>query len=589
MSTISFEKFEVNEAEQTIVYSCASDTPYTRWDEEQGIEYDEILVISEDSVDMTRLKGGANVLFAHDTDKILGVVEDAYIVENKLFVKVKFSQNDEFAIRIYKDILDGIIKNVSIGYRVLDYHDEREGLRLKRYVTRFEIFETSIVSVPADATVGIRSIQENTMKREEEINDKPIENAEEACKQAEEAVEQAVEEATKEADKTAELAEEIEALKARIAELEKPAEEPKEEVKEEASVDAPANNDEAEEIKACGDALGVPKEEQERAIKSGMTAKDFKREFKNFNIQIKKEEKNMKFAEYLRAGNFNDKYVLTREYAGFGGQNGEGGASAIGTETKPLVEALTKIMGVKGYRTLTGLTSNISIPVQTGRNTIYQTAHLRDAASASAPVLTPVTLSPVKLSGNTRIGKELLVQANDDIEAFVIDSLTKEIAYKVEDYLLGKVATGATGSVTYSALGAIDWDDILAFEAQIGGFALDMPAYVMSPTARAALKGIAKAANYPEFLCSSFNEINGYKCNVSGCVANDDIYFGDWSKLLLGIWGEGMEIVVNPYTYAKEGDVEIVASLCIDAAVLQGDAFVVGSVESSSASSDSSL
>jgi HK97 family phage major capsid protein/HK97 family phage prohead protease len=525
---------------------------------------------------MTRLKGGANVLFGHDTDKILGVVEDAYIVENKLFVKVKFSKNDDFAIRIYKDILDGVIKNVSIGYQVLDYHDEKKDGRVYRYVTKFEIFETSIVAVPADATVGIRSLETSNAK-------------------------------------IAEMAREIETLNAKIKELEeppkdeeksqdeeKPAETPAEDEKKSCddddketkseAIDDDAINDDAEEIKACGDALGVPAEEQEKAIKSGMTAREFKKNFRNYNnsnnITIK-EKKMTKFAEYLRAGNFQDKFVLTRDaYPGFGGQAGEGGAGAIGTETKPLVEALTKIMGVKGYRTLTGLTSNISIPVQTGRNAIYQTEHLRDAASASAPVLTPVTLSPVKLSGNTRIGKELLVQANDDIEAFIIDSLTKEIAYKVEDYLLGKVAAGASGSVTYSALGAIDWDDILAFEASIGGFNLETPAFVMSPSARAALKGIPKAANYPEFLCSGFNEINGYKCNVSGVVSNNDIYFGDWSKLLLGVWGQGLEILVNPFSYAKEGDVEIVASLCIDAAVLQGDAFVLGAVEASSSSSN---
>ena len=100
----------------------------------------------------------------------------------------------------------------------------------------------------------------------------------------------------------------------------------------------------------------------------------------------------------------------------------------------------------------------------------------------------------------------------------------------------------------------------------------------MSPAARAALKGIAKAGTFPVFLCED-NMVNGYKVNVSGCVSNDNIYFGDWSKLLLGIWGQGLEIMVNPYTYAKEGDVEIVASICVDAAVTQGDAFVVGSVQ----------
>ena len=325
--------------------------------------------------------------------------------------------------------------------------------------------------------------------------------------------------------------------------------------------------------------MGVPKDEQEKAIKAGVTAREFKQIYRNFNINInttKKEKRNMKFAEYLREGNFNEKFTV-RDFTGFGGLTGEGGAPLIGTETKPLVAALEKVMGVKGFRTMAGLTSNISIPVQTTRNVAYQTAHLRDAATTSNPAFTNVTLSPVKISGNTLIGRELLVQANDDVEAFVIDSLTKEIAYKIESYMLGKVASGATGSVTYSALTAIDWNDVLAFESAIGGYALENPSYVMSPAARAALKGIAKAGTFPVFLCED-NKINGYDVNVSGCVGNDNIYFGDWSKLLLGIWGQGLEIMVNPYTYAKEGDVEIVASICVDAAVTQGDAFVVGSV-----------
>jgi HK97 family phage major capsid protein len=236
---------------------------------------------------------------------------------------------------------------------------------------------------------------------------------------------------------------------------------------------------------------------------------------------------------------------------------------------------------------MAGLTSNISIPVQTGRNTVAQTEHLRDAATASDPVFTPVTLSPVKLAGATRIGKELIMQANDDVEAFIVDSLTKEIAYKLEAFLLNKVTTGANGSVTYSALGAVDWDDILAFEAALGGFALSEPAYVMSPAARAALKGIPKAGTFPMFLCTEENEVNGYKVNVSGCVGNDNIYFGDWDKLVCGIWGNGLEVLVNPYKYSLEGDVEIVASLCVDAAVVHGDAFVVGTVEEASSSSSS--
>lgn len=589
MEKIPFEKFEVDEENRAITFSCASDLPYERYDDENDRAYKEILVISEEAVDLHRLNGGASLLWGHDTDDLIGVVDNAYIVENKLFVKVRFSKNDKKADRIWKDILDGLIKNVSVGYAVEHFIEKEVDNELVRYVDRWMPYEVSIVSVPADETVGIRSMKKkNTKAMSEEPDKMETENKQEQecpnCPKGEKG------DCGIEAENEA-LKAENEELKARIKELEEQAVDDEANNEENAPENAPETspenvsenppeNPDAEEIKACGDAMGVPKEEQEKAIKAGITAREFKQNFRNFNINInttKKEKRNMKFAEYLREGNFNEKFTV-RNFTGFGGQTGEGGAPLIGTETQPLVAALEKVIGVKGFRTMAGLTSNISIPVQTTRNVAYQTAHLRDAATTSNPAFTNVTLSPVKISGNTLIGRELLVQANDDVEAFVIDSLTKEIGYKVEDYLLGKVTAGATGSVTYSALTAIDWNDILAFEAAIGGYALEEPAYVMSPAARAALKGIAKAGTFPVFLCED-NKINGYDVNVSGCVGNDNIYFGDWSKLLLGIWGNGLDLIVNPYSHAAEGTVEIVASICVDAAVLQGDAFVVGSVQ----------
>jgi len=81
-----------------------------------------VLVIRDDTVDMSRLNGGAAVvLFNHDTDKLLGIVESAWIVEDKIYVKVRFSANDTLADRVFKDILDGVIKNVSIGYEIRHY------------------------------------------------------------------------------------------------------------------------------------------------------------------------------------------------------------------------------------------------------------------------------------------------------------------------------------------------------------------------------------------------------------------------------------------------------------------------------------
>jgi HK97 family phage major capsid protein len=145
--------------------------------------------------------------------------------------------------------------------------------------------------------------------------------------------------------------------------------------------------------------------------------------------------------------------------------------------------------------------------------------------------------------------------------------------------MLDKVAADAAETVTYSAIDAIDWNDILAFEAGVSGYDVTDAAFVMSPAARAALKGIEKAQGTAQFLCDGENHINGYAANVSGCVSNNNIYYGAWERLICGIFGDGLEIVVDNYTLAETGDVRVIATLCADAVIDAPEAFVVGKVQ----------
>ena len=600
---INFEKFDVNEAERKITFSCASDYPYMRFDEEHQIEYEQILVINENSVDFSRLNtGNSPLLFNHDTDKLLGIVNKAYIIENKIFVQVQFSKNDEFADRIYKDILDGTIKGVSIGYQIDAYTDKQENGINRRYVDKFLIYEVSIVSIPADPKVGFRNfniikkddnfMEDKVVKQDVQqvVENTPTENIEQKPIEQKACGEEQVEvKACGEDEEVKKLRAENEELKCKIKALED------EKVQVVEQEEKPLDDTARQQIQKIGQDFHIAKEEIERAIEEKITVREFKDKIKNLNFNVKNKENKImdskrEFKEFLETREF-DKPFNFRSFSGFGGLTGQGGESLIGTETLPLVQILEKKLGVKGYRVLSGLTSNITIPVQTTRNVAYATDHLRDAATESNPGFTPVTLTPTKISGNCTIGKELLTQVNDDVIAFVIDSLLKEISYKIEDYMLGKVVAANPTEINYSALASIDFDDILAFEAAVAGYNLDPAAmsFVMSPAARAVLKGVPLVSSYPKFLCEN-NEINGYRAEVSGCVSNNNIYFGDWSKLILAIWdkGAGMEVIIDPYTQAKQGNVVVVASMCIDAAVEQVGAFALGKVQDSSTSSESS-
>lgn len=110
--------------------------------------YFEELEISEKSIDMTRLKNGAPVLDSHRYDSIrdvIGVVENSYIRGKEAVATIRFSQRDGVK-DIVEDVRNGIIKSVSIGYRInkAEKVDEVDDIPVYR-ATDFTIYEVSLV------------------------------------------------------------------------------------------------------------------------------------------------------------------------------------------------------------------------------------------------------------------------------------------------------------------------------------------------------------------------------------------------------------------------------------------------------------
>lgn len=603
MNQAFLKRYEVDLENQSITFSCASQFPCTRYDQKQDVQYEEILIIDEKSVNLDRLNNKAPLLFNHDTNKLIGVVEKAWVADQRVFVRVKLSPNDEFSKRVWADMVDGIIASISIGYTIDDYEDKKQNGIFKRYVTHFMIYEVSVVSIPADPTCNLRKIQikENNMKKQcDKIEQKECDKIEQkACGEDENKLqekeldkEQVIE--AKEEVKDENKDEDIEAIKAENEELKAEIAKLKQEKEDKEDIEKEYVDDQTrEEMEKIAEDFDVDKEEVERAIQNKLTIREFKDKIKTLNFKTHNNKENnimdskREFQDFLKRGEFDKSFTL-RDFTGFGGLSGEGGESLIGTDTLPLLPALQKVMGVKGFTALNGLHFNATIPVQTTRNTVYQTANLRTAPSESNPAFTPKTLTPKKFAGSTVIGKQLLVQANQSVIAFVINSLSREIAYKLQDYMLGAVVAANPTQINYESLSAIDWADIVSFQTAISSYVLNEPAFVLSPAARGALKATPKASNYPDFLCSADNRINGYEARVSGCVSNNNIYYGDWSRLIVGFFGQGLQILINPFKFSAEGNVEVVASICADAVVSQVDAFAIGKVQSSSSESSES-
>lgn len=152
----SIRKMEGEGNDRKFQLSFSSEEPYERyWGRE-------ILDHATGAVDLTRLQEIGCVLFNHDRDVVIGKVVRVWLENNRGYAEIEFDSDDE-SEKIYQKVANGTLKGVSVGYRVtvweevLDNKTSSDG-RFRgpaRIARKWMPFEISIVSVPADSTVGV--------------------------------------------------------------------------------------------------------------------------------------------------------------------------------------------------------------------------------------------------------------------------------------------------------------------------------------------------------------------------------------------------------------------------------------------------
>jgi hypothetical protein len=129
-----------------------------RWSWEDG-QVDEVLEVTPEAMDMTRLESGAPFLNSHnayDLEDVIGVVEGARIEGGMAYATIRMSDREDVA-PIWQDIRSGIIRNVSVGYHVSRYVVTREDGRRPEYrAVEWQPMEISAVAIGADAGAHIR-------------------------------------------------------------------------------------------------------------------------------------------------------------------------------------------------------------------------------------------------------------------------------------------------------------------------------------------------------------------------------------------------------------------------------------------------
>jgi HK97 family phage major capsid protein len=268
---------------------------------------------------------------------------------------------------------------------------------------------------------------------------------------------------------------------------------------------------------------------------------------------------------------------------------GQGGAFVPTLlETTP-IEILRNKMVLRelGIRIMAGLTGNVAIPRQTGAATAYSLGEIA-TATLSTQTIDQIAMNPKRVAVTNNYSKQLLIQSAVDVENFMRSDMMEVGAIKA-DYLglngtggnsepTGIINTPGVGSVVFG--GAATFAKLVSFETALAVLNADRGgmAYVTSPAVRGTLKSTAKlltgATTVAAVALWENDEVNGHPGFATNQVLNNQVLFGNWQDFIMGLFG-GVDVVVDPYTLAKNAEVAITTNLFLDFACRHAQSFCV--------------
>lgn len=605
------------EGSDELEFSFSSEQPVERWFGR------EVLSHEAGAADLSRLNDGAPFLWNHDRDEVLGVVLSAAIGDDRRgSTKVKWSKNSK-AKEKRQDVEDGILRNVSFAYSIDEVEERGEDI----VVTKWTPLEVSLVSIPADNTVGLgRSLDEVIAERVEEMITK-LRNEEPETPQGEEGSE------------GSQMPDEgVEELKAADAASPNPPIQMDTEVPNMAEIRAEAAQAERDRITAIN-ALGSKHGLEDLArelIDGGKSLAEAREAFldkidsramkpapiessDSTKNDLGLSEKETRQFSFVRALNYlaNQGDRACREAASFEIEVGKAAAEKYERSSNGIVvpnEVLRRDLTVgvpsaggnlvanellagsfiellrnrmammqAGVTMLTGLQGNISVPRQSSAATAYWVGE-GGAPQESQQGIDQINMTPKTIGAFVDYSRRLLLQSSIDVEGMVRADIARVIALELDraaiygtgsaNQPLGLVNTTGIGSQTITSAGT--FVEYIGMETDVAVANADAGSlrYIINASTRGTLKSTSIVGSEPRFVYEN-DEINGYPVIVSNQLQSNDCLFGDFSQFLVGMWS-GLDLTVDPYAGATAGTVRIIALQDVDYAVRQPGAFCFG-------------
>jgi len=157
--------------------------------------------------------------------------------------------------------------------------------------------------------------------------------------------------------------------------------------------------------------------------------------------------------------------------------------------------------------------------------------------------------------------QDIVAKLSEKIESLVFG--TQSGSTKTPAGLFFGVATGTTAA-TYSG--------VTATVAGLENANVNTYSWIVNPSAKASLKSSAK--NQGEQIWKD-NEVDGVPAMSSSLLPAKAYVVGDFSQYVIAQWG-AIDITVDPYTLAKNNQIQLVVNAYFDLKPLRADAFVKG-------------
>jgi HK97 family phage major capsid protein/HK97 family phage prohead protease len=575
---------------RTLEFSFSSEAPVDRW------FGPEVLSHAEGALDMSRLNDGAPLLWNHDPDRVLGVVERAWLDDGRGMVAVRFSRS-AFAEEKYGEIRDGILRNVSVGYSIADAQPMRANGQDGILATSWQAHEVSIVSVPADQSVGIGRSLDDDQAAPAALNPLPPQPMEPQLDIEAVRAQAAADERSRVAAITGlcrehgadDLAQgliergasESEAMRDVLAQIAKRAKQPA----QPAAPVAPA----AQPIARSADIGLSDKETRQysflRAIRAQMFPNDRKIQeeaaFEREVSQAVESQLGTTARGYLVANEVlhRDLTVSTASAAG----------DLVFTDARPgsFIELLRNRMALStlGVTMLTGLNGPVAIPRQTGAASAYWVAE-KGEPTESNPTVDQVSMVAKTLGAYTEFSRRLMLQSSIDVEQMVRNDLATVIALELDRAALYGTGSSSqpeglkfTTGINTEDFGAAQptYIEVVSMETKVNADNADIGAmaYVTNSTIYGGFKTTSKIGTEAQFVLEPGGTVNGYPVVRSNQIESGDVFFGVWNQMIMGMWG-ALDLQVNPYALDKSGGVRVTALQDVDVAVRHPEAFCRG-------------